>query len=165
MKGHATQSQIDARRKLIAAMRERTDKPLKGATTNADLSRFCAVGLIQDQLQQRDPNWYWRASSPTGPTRPNGIVYLYNKKVEDHEWVGDAYEYRDSYEERFGTYVSISTLRILCVENHFAIDNDEWQKLMVLNDDRGYSWPLLAAFLDANTSKLWLVPDETLHLP
>ena len=143
MKTSSTQPQIDARRKLAAAMRERTDEPLRCVVTNKDTSRFCAMGFVQNQLRQYNSDWYWVNTGIIFQNEP--MHTLDNKKIRE--------------EYNHDVPVPIPNTRDQHIERFFAMDVEEQNAIFSVNDSSRYSWGELADYIDEDTDKLQLMQE------
>ena len=155
MKTCATQAQVDARRKLTAAMRERTDEPLWYAVRNKDGSRFCAIGFVQDNLRKHDENWDWVDAGIIHKGEP--MLILDNKKYREeyYEWENDRASIPNGKLGQAGPVI-IPVLRDRCIEKVFAMDREEQTNIIYLSDTQKYSWVELADHIDGDTNELQL---------
>ena len=155
MKTHATQAQIDARRNLTAAMRERTDEPLWHVITNKDASSFCAIGFVQNNLRKYDEDWEWVDAGITYKGGP--MLILDNKKHREkyYEWKNDRASIPNGELGQADPLI-IPALRDRCIEKVFAIDVEEQANLIHLSDVQRCSWVELADRIDGDTDELQL---------
>ena len=129
-----TKDQIDARRRLTEAMRGRDDNPLRGTTTNKDLSAFCAIGMVYNQLTKESEVWSWVKASWSFM---NETVYIMGQSDKQHLTNDETTRSRDHD-----------------LEKVFGMGLSEVESMMYLNDASLFSWKQMANYIDAETDRL-----------